>query len=195
LHTAFLDSAGKGRSRQTPSPTVRPASLLLLATKARAHVAATSTTGLDDTRARRRGACRRPQPRAKAGANRRPGVERLLIVLSVAQRTPPPPGRPSGHARLSDDDGPPRPAATQSGCSISASRRRRHGRPQPAAGAPSSPARRPDRLAFYMGCRANRRKDRMSRGKCARAGKRARRRAPAGPCCRRRTRERDGSRG
>jgi hypothetical protein len=28
---------------------------------------------------------------------------------------------------------------------------RRHGRPQPAAGPPSSPARRPDRLAFYMG--------------------------------------------
>jgi hypothetical protein len=37
-----------------------------------------------------------------AGESRRkpaPRLERLLIVLSVAQRTPPPAGRPSGHAR------------------------------------------------------------------------------------------------
>ena len=42
-------------------------------------------------------------------------------------------------------------------------------RPQSARGTPSS-ARRPDRLAFYMGCCAYRRKVRVSRGKCARAG-------------------------
>jgi hypothetical protein len=58
---------------------------------------------------------------------------------------------------LWEDDGPPTPAATQSGCSMSASHPRCHGRPQPAAGAPSSPARRPDRLAFYVGCCADRR--------------------------------------
>ena len=37
----------------------------------------------------------RGRKRAQTGAR----VERLLIVLSVAERTPPPPGRPSGHAR------------------------------------------------------------------------------------------------
>jgi hypothetical protein len=36
-------------------------------------------------------------------------------------------------------------------------------RPQPARGTPSS-ARRPDRLAFYMGCCPHRREDRVSRG-------------------------------
>jgi hypothetical protein len=38
---------------------------------------------------------------ATAGESERkpgPGLERLLLVLSVAQRTPPPAGRPSGHA-------------------------------------------------------------------------------------------------
>src|SRR5215218_8878990 len=35
----------------------------------------------------------------ESGRKPAPGVERLLIVLSVAERTPPPPGRPSGHAR------------------------------------------------------------------------------------------------
>ena len=45
-------------------------------------------------------------------------------------------------------------------------------RPQPARGTPSS-ARRPDRLAFYMGCCANRRKGRVSHGTCARAVQRA----------------------
>jgi hypothetical protein len=40
------------------------------------------------------------QPRAKASASPAAAVERLVIVLSVPERTPPPPRRPSGHARL-----------------------------------------------------------------------------------------------
>jgi hypothetical protein len=56
------------------------------------------TLAADDLRARRPGVRPRPQPRAKAGATG-PGVDRLLIVPSVAEPTPPPPGRPSGHAR------------------------------------------------------------------------------------------------
>ncbi len=43
-------------------------------------------------------------------------------------------------------------------------RGRRHGRPQPAAGAPSSSARRPDRLAFYMGYCPHRREGHVSCG-------------------------------
>ena len=77
-------------------------------------------------------------------------VERLVIVLSVAERTPPPPRRPSGHAlpvrgRRAADAG--RHAI---GLLDIGARGRRHGRPQPAAGAPSSPARRPDRLAYRI---------------------------------------------
>jgi hypothetical protein len=127
---------------------------------------APATLAPDDTRARRRGACRRPQPgrkRAQTGARGRPSLDRP----ERGSADPCPPGRPSGHARLSDDDGPPRPGATPSGCSISASRRRRHGRPQPAAGAPSSPARRPDRLADYMGYYPHRRTGHM---RCATRG-------------------------
>jgi hypothetical protein len=47
---------------------------------------------------------------------------------------------------------------------MSASRQTRHGRPEPAPGAPSSPARRPDHLADYMGCCADRRKGHVSCG-------------------------------
>ena len=53
------------------------------------------TLAPDDTRVRRPSAYRRPQPRTKAGAHRRPGSN----VLSVAERTPPPPGRPPVDAR------------------------------------------------------------------------------------------------
>jgi hypothetical protein len=84
-------------------------------------------------------------------------VERLLTVLSVAERTPPPPGRPSGHARPVRG----RRAADAGRHAIGlldiGVRGRRHGRPEPAAGAPSRSARRPDRLAFYMGCCPHRR--------------------------------------
>ena len=104
----------------------------------------------------------------ESGANRCPGVERLMIILGMAERTPPPPdpsptGRPSGHAVCESTRGRRRPDATQSGRSISASRRRRHGRPRPAAGAPSSSARRPDRLAFYMGYCPHCREDHVRR--------------------------------
>ena len=58
------------------------------------------------------------------GRKRAPGVERLLILLNVSEPTPPPPGRPSGHAALSQDDGPPTSSATQSRASLSASRRK-----------------------------------------------------------------------
>ena len=54
--------------------------------------------------------------RAKAGANRRLGST-VSCRPERGSADPSPPRRPSGHARLSDDDGPPRPAATQSGCS------------------------------------------------------------------------------
>jgi hypothetical protein len=104
----------------------------------------------DHMRARRLGACRRPQPRAKA-TTPAATVERLLIVPSVAERTPPPPGRLFGHARALRGRRAADAAATQPGCSISAPTGGANGRPQPAAGAPSSPARRPDRRAFYMG--------------------------------------------
>jgi hypothetical protein len=120
------------------------------------------TLAADARRARRPGVCGRPQPRAKAGANRA-GVDRLLIVLR-RRADPSPTGTPTrGRARCG------RTTAADAGrhaiglLNIGA-HGRRHGRPQPAAGAPSSPARRPDRLAKYMGCRANRRKDRVSRG-------------------------------
>jgi hypothetical protein len=122
------------------------------------------TPARDDTRARRPGACRRPQPRAKASAHRRPRVERLLIVLSVAERTPPPPGRRSGHARpargrRAADAAPPRNRLLDIGA-----RGRCHGRPQPPASAPTRSARRPDRLADYMGYCPHRRKGHVSGG-------------------------------
>jgi hypothetical protein len=47
-----------------------------------------------------------------------------------------------------------------------------NGRPQPAPGAPSSPARRPGRLAFYMGYCANRREDRVIGRVCPPSGRR-----------------------
>ena len=50
--------------------------------------------------------------------------------------------------------------------------------------------RRQHQLAFYMGCCANRGKGQLSRGECARIGKRALRRAPAAACCDRRRRKR-----
>jgi hypothetical protein len=103
-------------------------------------------------RARRPGACRRLQPPGASERKPAGAIERLLIVLSVADRTPSPTGtsirgcapceRTTGRRRP-----PPRnPAARHRRPAGSA-----NGRPQPAAGAPSSPARRPDRLAFYMG--------------------------------------------
>jgi hypothetical protein len=87
-------------------------------------------------------------------------VERLLIVPSVAERTPPPPGRPSGHARPARGRrGRRRRPTAQSGLS-------RYRRPPEAAWSsstssrrPVEPARRPDRLAVYMGCCANRGED------------------------------------
>jgi hypothetical protein len=80
-------------------------------------------------------------------------VERLLIVLSVAERSPPPPGRPSGHRRPVRE----RRAADARRRNPAARYRR------PARGAmvvlkrdsrrPVEPgARRPDHLAVYMGC-------------------------------------------
>jgi hypothetical protein len=90
-------------------------------------------------------------------------VERLVIVLSVAERTPPPPRCPSGHAlpmrgRRAARRPPPRhPAARHRRPSRGAD-----GPPQPAPRAPSSPARRPDRLAVYMGCCAIRREGHVS---------------------------------
>jgi hypothetical protein len=56
------------------------------------------TTAPDDIRARRPGACRRPQPRAKASANRRPG-RTPLDRPKRGRANPSPPGRPPGHAR------------------------------------------------------------------------------------------------
>jgi hypothetical protein len=50
---------------------------------------AEQTPARDDTRARRLGACRRPATAGEASANRQPRSNVLLIVLSVAQRTPP----------------------------------------------------------------------------------------------------------
>jgi hypothetical protein len=73
-----------------------------------------------------------------------PGVERLLIVLRVAERTPPPPGRPSWRARPVRGRRAADAARHAIGLLNIGARRRRHGRPQPAAGAPSSPARRPE---------------------------------------------------
>ena len=52
-------------------------------------------------------------------------VERLSIVRSVAERTPPPPGRPSGHARTVRGGRAADARRHASGCSISASCRRR----------------------------------------------------------------------
>jgi hypothetical protein len=127
------------------------------------------TPAVDDTRARRPGACRRPQPRAKAGANQargRPSLDRPERGLA----DPSPTGRPSVHARPVRG----RRAADAGRHAIGlldiGARGRRHGRPQPAAGAPSTSARRPDLLAFYMGYRANRRKDRMSPRQVRRIG-------------------------
>ena len=90
-------------------------------------------------------------------------VERLLIVLRVAERTPPPPGRPSGHARPVRGRRTADAARHAIGLLDIGARRRRHGRPQLAAGAPSSSARRPDRLAFYMGYRPHRREGEVTR--------------------------------
>jgi hypothetical protein len=100
----------------------------------------------------------RPRNRGRERAQTAATVERLSIALSVAERTPRPPGRPSGHAR------------TVRGRRAADARRNAirlldigvlaggaNDRPQPAAGAPSSPARRPGRLAFYMGCCPHRR--------------------------------------
>ena len=122
-------------------------------------------------------------------------VERLLIVLSVAERSPPRPGRPSGHRRPVRER-----RAAHARCRNPAARYQR-----PARGAmvvlkrgsrrPVEPgARRPDHLAVYMGCCAYRGKGRLSRGECARIGKRALRRAPAGACRGRRRRKRGVSR-
>src|SRR5215218_6678974 len=117
---------------------------------------ADETPARDDTRTHRPGVCGRPQPRAKAGANRargRPSLDRR----KRRRADPSPTGRPSVDAR---------PVRGRRGADAGrhaiglldiGAGGRRHGRPQPAAGAPSSSARRPDRLAFYMGYRANRR--------------------------------------
>jgi hypothetical protein len=66
--------------------------------RARMRIGSAQSCEKDDRRARRPGVCGRPQPRTKR-AQTGPGVDRLLIVLSVAERTPPPPGRPSAGAR------------------------------------------------------------------------------------------------
>jgi hypothetical protein len=89
---------------------------------------------------------------ATAGeSGRKPGPGRpLLIVLSVAERTPPPPGRPS-HARPVRGRRAAHAGRHAIGLLDIGARGRRHGRPQPAAGASSSPARRPDRLALLHG--------------------------------------------
>jgi hypothetical protein len=132
-----------------------------------ARSVATAATDLvaaqDDARARRPGACRRPQPRAKAGANRRPASN----VPDRAERGragPPPPGRRSGHARPVRGRRVADAARHAIGLFDIGARRRRHDRRQPAAGAPWSAARRPDRLAFYMGYCPHRRKGHVSCG-------------------------------
>jgi hypothetical protein len=119
--------------------------------------------------ARSLGTTREHAVRARAedrnrGRKPAPGVERLLIVLSVAERSPPPPGRLSGHARPVRG----RRAANAARHAIAlldiGARRRRHIVPQSAAGAPSSSARRPDRLADYMGYCPHRREGHMRCG-------------------------------
>ena len=102
-----------------------------------------------------------------------------LIVLNVSEPDPPPPGRPSGHARPVTGRRAADVLATQFGLLDIGARGRRHGRPQPAAGAPSSSARRPDRLADYMGYCPHRRKTRVT-GRpviCARCRRNARRKS------------------
>jgi hypothetical protein len=103
---------------------------------------------MDDRRANRPGACRRSQPRAKAGANRARGQPSL--DRPKRRRADPPPGRPAVDARPVRG----RRAADAGRHAIRlldiGARGRRHGRPQPAAGAPSSSARRPDRLAHRI---------------------------------------------
>jgi hypothetical protein len=134
-------------------------------------------------------ACAVDRNRERSGSNRARGRP-FPDPSYVAEGTPPPPGRPSMDARAVRGRRPPTPAATQSGCSISAPAGGAMVVLNPAAGPPSSPAPRPRRLAFYMGCCAYRGKGRLSRGECARIGKRALRRAPAGACCGRRRRRR-----
>ena len=78
-----------------------------------------------------------------------PGTERLWIVLSVAEETLPHRDAHPGMRALREDDGaadaaPPR----NRGFLDIGARRRRPGRPQPAAGAPSS--RRDDLIALLI---------------------------------------------
>ena len=117
------------------------------------------TPAPDDTRARRPCACRRP------GRGRTPAaaLERLVIVLRVAERTPPPPGRPSGHARTCERrTGGRRPPPRARAARYRRPSRGANGRPRPAAGPPSSSARRPGQLAVYMGCCPHRREGPVS---------------------------------
>ena len=80
------------------------------------------TPAPDDTRARRPSACRRPRPRAHTGGRGRTSRER-----PECGRANPSPHRDvhPGMRSLRQDDGPPTPAATSSGCSTSASCQRR----------------------------------------------------------------------
>jgi hypothetical protein len=68
VRTLGLPADSTLRSRDTDGSTRCPFRLVAIVS-----ADAYETPAPDDTRVRRPGACRRPQPRAKAGANRRPG--------------------------------------------------------------------------------------------------------------------------
>ena len=115
------------------------------------------TPAPDDTRARRPGACRRARLRRTPAA----ALERLAIILSVPERTPPPPRRLSGHALPMRGRRRRRPPPRHPAARPRRPARGANGPRQPAPRAPSSPARRPDRLAF-SGCCPDRREGPVS---------------------------------
>jgi hypothetical protein len=126
------------------------------------------------------GGCGRPQPRAKAGAHRAPGRPSLNRPERRRAGPPPPTGTPIRARAPCEGTTGPRRRPPRNRAARHRRPRGRHDRPQPAAGAPSSPARRPDRLAFYMGCCADRGEGRVTRGQVRPARQTAVRRAPAG---------------
>jgi hypothetical protein len=99
----------------------------------------------------------------ESGRKPAPGTERLWIVLSVAERTLPT-GTPIRACAPCERRRAANPARHPVGAASISAPAGGHGRPQPAAGAPPSSPRRPDRLAFYMGYCPHRRKGHVSCG-------------------------------
>jgi hypothetical protein len=116
----------------------------------------------------------------ESGRTRAPGRPSLNRPERRRAGPPPPTGTPIRARAPCEGTTGPRRRPPRNRAARHRRPRGRHDRPQPAAGAPSSPARRPDRLAFYMGCCADRGEGRVTRGQVRPARQTAVRRAPAG---------------